>query len=177
MADEIVRQWRQLNQVERDMDFAFFFDSFAEASAEAGSEVAGAWRRIRSQQESGLGGRVIDLCKREAEMQQQAASRKRPLKPTEPAVPPSFAQKLRSLKTVQPQPTSKYSPLAQANVDFGPILFDVMMNASTIRPDTQAEVRDAIRPLVVNPVEQHRDCNPAARQVYMVRVSGVLWVT
>ena len=153
MADEIVRQWRQLNQVERDMDFAFFFDSFAEASAEAGSEVAGAWRRTRSQQESGLGGRVIDLCKREAEMQQQAASRKRPLKPGEPAVPPSFAQKLRSLKTVQPQPTSKYSPLAQANVDFGPILFDVMMNASTIRPgprDTQAEVRDAIRPLVVS---------------------------
>jgi len=60
MADEIVRQWRQLNQVERDMDFAFYFDSFAEASAEAGSEVAGAWRRIRSQQESGLGGRVIE---------------------------------------------------------------------------------------------------------------------
>eukprot|EP00434_Breviolum_minutum_P040689 symbB.v1.2.036169.t1/scaffold5043.1/size31561/5 len=153
MAEEIVRQWRQLNQVERDLDFAFFFDSFAEASAEAGSEVAGAWRRTRSQQESGLGGRVIDLCKREAEMQQQAASRKRPLKPSEPAVPPSFAQKLRSLKTVQPQPTSKYSPLAQANVDFGPILFDVMMNASTIRPgprDTQAEVRDAIRPLVVS---------------------------
>lgn len=54
---------------------------------------------------------------------------------------------------MQPQPSSKYSPLAQANVDFGPILFDVMMNASTIRPgprDTPAEVRDAIRPLVAN---------------------------
>ena len=152
MADEIVLQWRQLNQVERDMDFAFFFDSFAEAFAEAGSEVAGAWRRIRAQQERGLGGRVIDLCKREKEEQQQAVPRKR-MRPAEPEAPPTFAQKLRSLKTVQPQPSSKYSPLAQANADFGPILFDVMMNASTIRPgprDTPAEVRDAIRPLVTS---------------------------
>ena len=46
MAEEIVRQWRQFNQVEHDMDFAFLFDTFAEASAEAGSEVAGAWRRL-----------------------------------------------------------------------------------------------------------------------------------
>ena len=57
MADEVVRQWRQLNQVERDMDFAFIFDNFAKASAAAGSEVAGAgaWLRVRSQQGRGLG--------------------------------------------------------------------------------------------------------------------------
>ena len=149
MAEEIVRQWRQFNQVERDMDFAFLFSTFAEASAEAGSEVAGAWRRVRAQQERGLGGRVIDLVKREQEMQQVSLKRK----PVEPATPPSFAQKLRSLKVVQPQPTSKYSPLAQANEEFGPLLFDVMLNASTVRPgprDSTAEVRDAVRPLVVS---------------------------
>ena len=149
MAEEIVRQWRQFNQVERDMDFAFLFSTFAEASAEAGSEVAGAWRRVRAQQERGLGGRVIDLVKREQEMQQVSLKRK----PVEPTAPPSFAQKLRSLKVVQPQPTSKYSPLAQANEEFGPLLFDVMLNASTVRPgprDSTAEVRDAVRPLVVS---------------------------
>ena len=147
MAEEIVRQWRQFNQVERDMDFAFLFSTFAEASA--GSEVAGAWRRVRAQQERGLGGRVIDLVKREQEMQQVSLKRK----PVEPTAPPSFAQKLRSLKVVQPQPTSKYSPLAQANEEFGPLLFDVMLNASTVRPgpwDSTAEVRDAVRPLVVS---------------------------
>ena len=134
---------------ERDMDFAFLFSTFAEASAEAGSEVAGAWRRVRAQQERGLGGRVIDLVKREQEMQQVSLKRK----PVEPTAPPSFAQKLRSLKVVQPQPTSKYSPLAQANEEFGPLLFDVMLNASTVRPgprDSTAEVRDAVRPLVVS---------------------------
>ena len=148
MAEEIVRQWRQFNQVERDMDFAFLFDTFAEASAEAGSEVAGAWRRIRAQQERGLGGRVIDLG-HQKEMQQVSLKRK----PCEPMAPPTFAQKLSSLKVVQPQPTSKYSPLAQANEEFGPLLFDVMLNASTVRPgprDSTAEVRDAIRPLVVS---------------------------
>ena len=76
MPEEIVRQWRQLNQVERNMDFAFRFDTFAEASAEAGSEVAGAWRRVRAQQQRGLGGRVIDLVKREKEMQQVSLKRK-----------------------------------------------------------------------------------------------------
>ena len=104
------------------------------------SRSAGAWA---------IGGRVIDLVKREQEMQQVSLKRK----PVEPATPPSFAQKLRSLKVVQPQPTSKYSPLAQANEEFGPLLFDVMLNASTVRPgprDSTAEVRDAVRPLVVS---------------------------
>ena len=97
----------------------------------------------------GLGGRVIDLVKREKEMQQVSLKRKT----CEPVAPPTFAQRLRNLKVVQPQPTSKYSPLAQANEDFGPLLFDVMLNASTVRPgprDSTAEVRDAIRPLVVS---------------------------
>ncbi len=89
MADETARQWRQLNQAERDMDCSFIFDNFAKASAEAGSEVAGAWRRVRAQQEHGLGGRVIDLVRREKEMQQEAY-RKR--KPREPEVPPIFTQ-------------------------------------------------------------------------------------
>ncbi len=149
MAAEIVRQWRQLNQVERDMDFAFLFDNFAEGSAEAGSEVAGARRRVRAQQERGLGGRALDLVRGEMEMQQASLKRK----PREPEAPPTFAQRLRNLKSVQPQPSSKYSPLAQANEDFGPLLFDVMVNASTVWPgvrDSTAEVRDAIRPLVVS---------------------------
>ena len=156
MAGEIVRQWRQLNQVERDMHFAFLFDNFAEGSAEAGSEVAGARRQVRAQQERGLGGRALDLVRRETEMQQASLKRK----PRELEAPPTFAQRLRNLKSVQPQPSSKYSPLAQENEDFGPLLFDVMLNASTVRPgvrDSTAEVRDGNPTSGGVSVEQHRD--------------------
>ena len=43
---------------------------------------------------------------------QPEASRKR--KPREPEVPPTFAQRLRYFSSLQPLPTSKYSPVAHA---------------------------------------------------------------
>ena len=60
-ADDVVRAWRAANSLERDADFAFFWDYKHEAAAEAGQMIADAWEFCRLRVSQGLGSTVKDL--------------------------------------------------------------------------------------------------------------------
>ena len=90
----LVQLWREANGVLADGDFAFFFDSFGEAEAEVGSEVAQAWQACRRRIQHGLGASVKDLMEKEAKPVSLAPAQAKSLpviKPTssvaKPAVP------------------------------------------------------------------------------------------
>ena len=64
--EELVRLWREANNLTAGGDFAFFFEAYGEAEAEVGVEVANAWQACRCRAQRGLGASVKDLMDREA---------------------------------------------------------------------------------------------------------------
>lgn len=137
---ELVRLWREANQLQADGDFAFFFDSFAEAEAEVGKEVATAWMACRRRVQQGLGASVKDLMAREAMPSQLAPAQAKSVPVIRPTVAAHKSQVPRFKATLQPMEASKEQ--------FVGLLKDAARRATSLQPGQGETLDDLVQAML-----------------------------
>ena len=133
--------WREANGAQADLDFAYYFDSFHEASAEAGSAVAGAWRACFTRVSQGLQGMVRDIVAKDPAAHlldpmpaPPAPKPARAAPKTSPIVALSQKTQIR-LPAKRPKLSTAPAPssLEQENEQFRATLLDILQDASRFR--------------------------------------------
>lgn len=152
-ADDVVRLWREANSLERDADFAFFWDHKHEAIAEAGQLIADAWEFCRRRVSQGLGSVVKDLL----------ALEEAPLllAPAEPKSVPSAAVPTQLVKkTTKPSQAARFRPTFEAveapKEPFVELLLEIAREASSLAVgvgETRSDLVDAMRPKMLQLVQ------------------------
>ena len=152
-ADDVVRLWREANSLERDADFAFFWDHKHEAIAEAGQLIADAWEFCRRRVSQGLGSVVKDLL----------ALEEAPLllAPAEPKSVPSAAVPTQlAKKTTKPSQAARFRPTFEAveapKEPFVELLLEIAREASSLAVgvgETRSDLVDAMRPKMLQLVQ------------------------
>lgn len=152
-ADDVVRLWREANSLERDADFAFFWDHKHEAIAEAGQLIADAWEFCRRRVSQGLGSVVKDLL----------ALEEAPLllAPAEPKSVPSAAVPTQLVKkTTKPSQAARFRPTFEAveapKEPFVELLLEIAREASSLAVgvgETRSGLVDAMRPKMLQLVQ------------------------
>lgn len=139
-ADDVVRLWREANSLERDADFAFFWDHKHEAIAEAGQLIADAWEFCRRRVSQGLGSVVKDL---------------QPKSVPSAAVPTQLVK-----KTTKPSQAARFRPTFEAveapKEPFVELLLEIAREASSLAVgvgETRSDLVDAMRPKMLQLVQ------------------------
>ena len=150
-ADDVVRAWRAANSLERDADFAFFWDYKHEAAAEAGQMIADAWEFCRLRVSQGLGSTVKDLLALE-----EVPLPVYPAEAKSKAVIATQAPKSVAKRLPKPSANPRYRPTFEAveapKEPFVTLLLDIAREASSLRPgagETRSDLVEAMRPKVL----------------------------
>ena len=164
-----VIRWRSQNGLVDDADFAYYFDTAAQAFNEAGYAVQNEWVRVRQQVSGSASAAVLDLVLQE--IRAENAARKSKAAPAPPAAkvatrrmgrlyPPRGTAWLKrggSLRVPRPPQRVKPEPvdLADANAPNLAALIGCVLEASAIGldPAGPAAQEDAVRPVMENLVQ------------------------